>query len=271
MADNNGSNGNPGSTDENGPNVFQKSGDHLRSKTVGGLMELMPLLITIIVVVVLVNYVDGAVIPVLRLIFGDEFTGFPGLGLIVSICFFYVVGLVISTAVGRRALSWLIDLVTHIPVVKGIFNVTKQATTAVTSEFAFARVVFIEWPRDGMLAMGFVTAEVQSADDNAINKTFVLVYIPTIPNPTSGNMALVPQDDILETDLSVDDAMKLVFSGGIVPPDTFALSRFPETLLAMDEYSSSIHNAAFSFQGEYNPTSTAPPEDPQDEGAEDKP
>ena len=247
MADNNGSQVNRSSGDENGKNVFQKTGDHLRDKTVGGLMELMPLLITIIVVVVLVNYVDGAVIPVLQLVTQNpEFSGFPGLGLIVSICFFYVVGLVISTSFGRRALSWLIDLVTHIPVVKGIFNVTKQATTAVTSEFGFSRVVFVEWPRDGMVAMGFVTAEVQAVG-REMNDTFVLVYIPTIPNPTSGNMALVPQDDILETDLTVDDAMKLVFSGGIVPPESFALARLPE-----------MFRETSGFEGAFVTTTLAP-------------
>ena len=228
MADNNRAQVNRPSDQESEPNVFQKTGDHLRGKTVGGLMELLPLLITTIVVVVMVNYVDSAVVPILKLITqNDELPTFPGLGLLVAICVFYIVGLIVSTSAGKKSLEWLIELVTHIPVVKGIFNVTRQATTAVTSEFGFSRVVFIEWPRDGMVAMGFVTAEVQAVG-RELNDTFVLVYIPTIPNPTSGNMALVPQDDILETDLSVDDAMKLVFSGGIVPPDTFALARLPE-------------------------------------------
>ena len=254
MADNNGSQGNPSSNDANGQNVFQKTGDHLREKTVGGLMELMPLLITIIVVVVLVNYVDGAVVPVLKLVTqNDELTVFPGLGLIIAIAFFYLVGLMISTSFGRKALAWLIDLVRHIPVVKGIFNVTKQATTAVTSEFGFTRVVFLEWPRDGMVAMGFVTAEVQ-ATGRAMNDTFALVYIPTIPNPTSGNMALVPQDDLLETDLSVDDAMRLVFSGGIVPPDSFALARLPE-----------MFRESSGFEGAFKNTQHQPAADADEE------
>ena len=112
----------------------------------------------------------------------------------------------------------------RIPVVKTIFGVTQQATTAITSQYNFSRVVFLEWPREGMAAMGFVTGRVHSAD-NA--DSLVLVYIPTVPNPTSGNMALILEDDIIETDLSVEDAMKLVFSGGIVLPDAVSLARVP--------------------------------------------
>ena len=72
--------------------------------------------------------------------------------------------------------------------------------------------------------MGFVTARVQAPGRE---ESLAIVYIPTVPNPTSGNMALVVEDDLLETDLSVEDAMKLIFSGGIVPPDVISLARLP--------------------------------------------
>ena len=72
--------------------------------------------------------------------------------------------------------------------------------------------------------MGFVTGRVISQDKG---HSLVLVYIPTVPNPTSGNMALINEDDVMETDLSVEDAMKLVFSGGIVLPDGISLARVP--------------------------------------------
>jgi uncharacterized membrane protein len=97
-------------------------------------------------------------------------------------------------------------------------------TTVMTSQFNFSRVVFIEWPREGMIALGFVTARVVKPDSE---ESLAIVYIPTVPNPTSGNMALVSEDDLFETDLTVEDAMKLVFSGGIVPPDAISLGRMP--------------------------------------------
>ena len=148
----------------------------------------------------------------------------PGIGLISAIVVSYLVGLIISTGFGRRVMGWKDEVLSHIPVVKGVFGVTQQATTALTSQFNFSRVVFLEWPREGMIAMGFVTARVQAPGRE---EGLVIVYIPTIPNPTSGNMALVAEDDVLETDLSVKDAMKLVFSGGIVPPKALSLARVP--------------------------------------------
>ena len=77
-----------------------------------------------------------------------------------------------------------------------------------------------------MVAMGFVTGQAYSA---RTQDSMAVVYIPTIPNPTSGNMALVMEDDLIETDLAVEEAMKLVFSGGIVVPDDFSLARVPRS------------------------------------------
>ncbi len=95
---------------------------------------------------------------------------------------------------------------------------------------------FLEWPREGMLAMGFVTGRaytnrevVNEATGETATKeqTIALVYIPTVPNPTSGNMALVIEDDLVETNMTVDEAMRLVFSGGIIMPENINLFRIP--------------------------------------------
>ena len=119
---------------------------------------------------------------------------------------------------------WILEMFARIPILSGIFGVTKQVSSMLTSQFNFSRVVFLEWPREGMIAMGFVTARVQA---RGREKSLAIVYIPTIPNPTSGNMAVVVEDDLLETDLSVEDAMKLIFSGGIVPPEKLSMARVP--------------------------------------------
>ena len=112
----------------------------------------------------------------------------------------------------------------HIPFVKSVFGVSRQIMTSVTAQYNFSRVVFIEWPREDMIAMGFVTGRAYS---ERTGESLAVVYVPTVPNPTSGNMALVLEDDIIETDMSVEDAMKLVFSGGISLPENFALARVP--------------------------------------------
>ena len=147
---------------------------------------------------------------------------FPGIGLIVCAALLYFVGLVTSTTAGSALSHWRDRIIGSIPVVKIIFGVTRQVMSTVTSQYSFSRVVFLEWPREGMVAMGFVTGRAYSA---RTKESMAVVYIPTIPNPTSGNMALVMEDDLLETDLGVDEAMKLVFSGGIVLPEALSLAR----------------------------------------------
>ena len=217
-------------TQDQGPNLFQRTGGHFQGKTVSGLLELLPILVPIVVIVYVVNLADSAIIPILNTITQElsggtrDFPTFWGTGLIIAIVIFYLIGLMTSTRAGKVVMGFVTDVMGSIPVVKGILGVTRQATTVMTSQFNFSRVVFLEWPREGMIALGFVTARVHKPDSNL---SLAIVYIPTVPNPTSGNMALVSEDELFETDITVEDAMKLVFSGGIVPPDSISLGRFP--------------------------------------------
>lgn len=201
---------------------------HLQLKTVSGLMELFPLMVTILVVAFIVDYADRFIRPLFAHIpahiplIGDF--DFPGIGVIVVTLLFYLIGLAVSTAAGRRAIDLKATVLKSLPVVGTIYGVTEQAAAVMSSEYRFSRVVFIEWPRTGMIAMGFVTGRALCEDTG---KSIVAVYIPTVPNPTSGNMAFVIEDDVIETDLTVEDAMKMVFSGGIVMPASAAFARVP--------------------------------------------
>ena len=109
-------------------------------------------------------------------------------------------------------------MLSRVPVVKSIYGVAKQAADALSSPLdrQFHRVVFLEWPRPGVRAMGFVTGHWGSPGEDKM----VVVYIPTVPNPTSGMLAILPENDVVETDITVEDAMKMVFSGGIVLPES---------------------------------------------------
>ena len=204
------------------PNVARRIEGHLQSKTLAGLMELVPLLVTVFLIAFIIRHADSIVRP-LPYISGRPWD-FPGIGLIAIIVIFYLVGLLISTAVGRRIMGWKSAVLRHIPVIKTVFGVTEQATTLMASDFNFSRVVFLEWPREGMVAMGFVTGRAYSRSSD---HSLAIVYIPTVPNPTSGNMAFINEDDLLETDITVEDAVKLIFSGGIVLPERMALARLP--------------------------------------------
>ena len=209
-------------TRRKGPNPFQRVMNHIQGRTVAGLFQLLPILVTAFVIYFFIAKADEFIRPMVFV--KDRPWDFQGIGIISTIVVFYLIGLLISTAFGRRLMGWMSEVLRRIPVAKGIYGVTLQATSALTAQYNFSRVVFLEWPREGMIAMGFVTARVQAPGRE---ESLAIVYIPTVPNPTSGNMALVVEDDLLETDLSVEDAMKLIFSGGIVPPDVISLARLP--------------------------------------------
>ena len=203
-----------------GPNPFQRVMNHIQGRTVAGLFELLPMLVTAFIMYFIIAKADEFIRPLMFV--KDRPWDFQGIGIISTIIVFYLVGLLISMEFGRRLMGWMSEVLRRIPVAKGVYGVTLQATSALTAQYNFSRVVFLEWPRDGMIAMGFVTARVQAPGRE---ESLALVYIPTVPNPTSGNMAMVVEDDLFETDLSVEDAMKLIFSGGIVPPDEISLAR----------------------------------------------
>ena len=209
------------------PNLFQRFENHVQGKTMAGLMELVPLIVSALVLAFIVRYIDQFIRP-LPFVAGKPWD-FPGIGLLAAIMVFYLIGLLVSTRVGRLLMEWKNVVLNSIPVVKTIYGVTHQATKSVSSQFGFTRVVFLEWPREGVVAMGFVTGRAfrdsnAPADDDE-PQSIVVVYIPTVPNPTSGNLAFVMEDDLFETDMTVEHAMKLVFSGGIVLPDSVSLAR----------------------------------------------
>ena len=204
------------------PGFTRRVSSHIQGRMLAGLLDLFPVLATIVVLLFLIGHADS-LIRSLPYVSGRPWD-VTGIGVVVFVLLFYLVGLVISNARGRRLMDLLRAIIGCIPVVKTIFGVTQQITTSLTSQYNFSRVVFVEWPREGMVAMGFVTGRVYTQDQTA---SMVVVYIPTVPNPTSGNMAFVLEDDVIETDLTVNAAMKLVFSGGIVLPPAVSLARIP--------------------------------------------
>ena len=196
--------------------------NHFQGKTVDGLVEIAPTLITIIVIIVLIGYADSFIRPLPFV--QDQLWDFPGIGIITLVVISYIIGLLISSRVGATGMRGIDTLMLRVPFVKSVFGVSRQIMTSMTAQYNFSRVVFIEWPRENMIAMGFVTGRAYS---DRTGDALAVVYVPTVPNPTSGNMALVLEDNIIETDMSVEDAMKLVFSGGISLPKDFALARVP--------------------------------------------
>ena len=212
----------PNGSEKDKPNLLKRFEGHIQSKTLAGLLDLVPALVTLLVALFLIDKADSLIRPLPFV--ANQPWDFPGIGLVIGVVAFYLFGLLVSTQLGLRVSGGKDKLIGHIPVVKNIYGVTRQVMSSFTSQYTFSRVVFLEWPREGMIAMGFVTGRAFAAKSK---DSMAIVYIPTIPNPTSGNMALVMEDDLIETDLDVDDAMKLVFSGGIILPEVLSFARVP--------------------------------------------
>ena len=200
----------------------------LQRRLFDGVSVLIPLLVTVLISIFLVEKADS-VIRVLPFIRNQTLLGypldFPGIGVVVFILIFFIVGVIAVSAWGRKLIELNSRLMRNTPVVGSVYSVTEQLTEVLSSKYNFSRVVFLEWPKDGMLALGFVTGRAYNTDTQT---SLAVIYVPTVPNPTSGNMAFVNEDDVYETDISVEVAMRLVFTGGIVMPEYISLARLPK-------------------------------------------
>ena len=218
-----------------GISVARRFERHVQRKTINGLLELFPLLVTILVLGVIIGYADSFVHPMVKYLpWSIPWVGsltFTGVGIVVLALLFYLAGWAASSRLGRCSFDTAGKVLNNTPVVGTIYGLTQTVAGVMSSQTRFSRVVFIEWPREGMLAMGFVTGQAVWKDDNGqpqLDRSMALVYVPTVPNPTSGNMAVVMEDDIIETDLTVEQAMRMVFSGGIVMPSALTFIHLGE-------------------------------------------
>ena len=186
---------------------------HVWRRVVSGFLVVVPLALTFLVFRFVVTYLDD----ILRPRFTNTPLDFPGIGLVVILVALYLIGAIVSARLGRKAFDVQHAVLTKVPVVKSIYGVARQATDALSTpmERQVNRVVFIEWPRPGYRALGFVTGYIPADDEHP---RWVIVYVPTVPNPTSGNLAFVVEEEIIDTNISVEEAMKTVFSGGTIPP-----------------------------------------------------
>jgi uncharacterized membrane protein len=124
----------------------------------------------------------------------------------------YLSGVLATNVMGTRILRWWDDLLSRIPLVKSIYNSSKQLTQVFKEgKTSYRRAVFVEWPRVGVRAVGFITAEVERDGEK-----LVVVYVPTMPNPTSGFALFFPESEVYECGMTVEEAVKFVVSGGAV-------------------------------------------------------
>lgn len=208
---------------------------HVRTHFVRGLLIVLPAIITFWLLRILFSAVSSNVTPwVLRALAAggvpwlDDWHArylVPVIGLVLTLMLIYLIGLLAANLVGQRVLSWFEGGVLKIPFVKSIYGGARQLLDAFGSgtKGTFTRVVLVPYPRAGVFTVGFVTSEVRvelPVGDNLVSA--VMVFLPTTPNPTSGWLAIVPETDLIDFDLSIEEGVKLIVSGGIVTPAAMA-------------------------------------------------
>lgn len=144
----------------------------------------------------------------------------PGLGVILVVLIVFIVGLLTRNIVGRKMVHLGEKIVDRIPLARVLYVGVKQLMEALILQKtkAFQKAALIEYPRRGVYAIAFITGESKGEIQQLTEKKMINIFVPTTPNPTSGFYILIPEDEIIILDMSVEEAFKLIVSGGIVSP-----------------------------------------------------
>ena len=211
----------------------------LRNSFLTGIVVIAPVGLTVWLIWTVIGWVDGFVLPfvpnsyqpenLIKQIFGEESQmNIRGLGVIFFLVFTTFVGWVAKGVIGRFFIRNAETLVHRMPVVRSIYSGVKQIAETVfaQSDRSFEKACLIEYPRKGIWAVGFISTvakgEVQSKA--AKDSQLLSVFVPTTPNPTSGFLLFFPKEDVIQLDMSIEDAAKLVISAGLVYPDSKLVS-----------------------------------------------
>ena len=210
---------------------------HIRSRVGRGLLLVLPLVITVWLLKILFNLINVNVTPMVVAMFNaigspdlnrwQSRVGFPVIGILLTVLLIYLLGLLAGNIIGKRMGAMVEAAILRVPIVKGIYGSARQLLDAFSFSGTqkFSKVILLEYPRRGLWTVGFVTTEQRHEMPAAVgeNGRSVSVFLPTTPNPTSGWLLFVPVQDIKVLDISMEDAVKLVVSGGIVDPFGTAL------------------------------------------------
>ena len=207
----------------------------LRNYLLAGIIVSAPITITLFIVWQVLSYVDQTVTPFIPAAYNPENYlpfGLPGLGLVFILGLLTLIGWLAAGIVGRTIMSTGERLLDRTPIVRGIYSTLKQLFETVLSQTSrtFREVVLIEYPRQGIWSVAFVTGEPPGDIARAHEGDLISVFVPTTPIPAYGFLMFVARDQARRLDMTVEEGMKLVISGGIVmPPDRAARSPAPPT------------------------------------------
>jgi uncharacterized membrane protein len=193
----------------------------MRTAFFRGLVIFIPVAVTVWFVTVLFNMIDGIIAPIQPVLENWIGTRIPGLGVVTFVIVVLVLGFLSRFILGTLLLRAMEKVFTSIPLVRSIYSATKdllQAFSLGKKGKTFRKVLLVEYPRKGIFTIGFMTNEVMMETTGKTPRKMLSIYVPNPPNPTSGVLILVPDSDAKPLDMSVEEGLKMVLSGGIVSP-----------------------------------------------------
>jgi len=194
----------------------------VRKYLITGLLIWIPLVITIWVLKLVVDTLDQSLLLLPPQWRTESFLGFhvPGLGVILTLVIVFVTGLLATNFLGARLVHLWNEILHRIPVVNSIYSSVKQISDTLFSSSgqAFRQALLVQWPREGMWTIAFLTGRPGGDVVRHLQGDYVSVYVPTTPNPTGGYFVMMPRKDVIELDMSVDAALKYIISMGVVSP-----------------------------------------------------
>ena len=194
----------------------------MKKYLITGLLIWIPLVITIWVLKVIFDALDQSLLLLPAELRTESWLGthIPGLGAILTVLVVLLTGVFATNFFGARLVQLWHDVLHRIPVVNSIYSSVKQISDTLFSSSgeAFRKALLVQWPREGMWTIAFMTGTPGGDVVNHVPPDCVAVYVPTTPNPTGGYFVIVQRKDVIELDMTVDQALKYVISMGVVPP-----------------------------------------------------
>ncbi|WP_092757043.1 DUF502 domain-containing protein [Rhodoferax sp. OV413] len=198
----------------------------IRKWLLSGLLVIVPVAITVWVLEWVISTLDQTLLILPSSWHPDKLLGFhlPGFGVLLAFGSLLIVGAVASNFVGRKLVDWWNLLLHRIPIVSSIYSGVKQVSDTLFSENgnAFRKAVLVQWPREGVWTIAFVTGVPGGDTANYLQGEYLTVYVPTTPNPTGGYFVMLRASECVELRMSVDEALKYIVSMGVVVPNGVA-------------------------------------------------
>jgi uncharacterized membrane protein len=197
--------------------VFKVVRDIVRRQFLSGVLIVVPLILTYVVLRFLFESVDGVLSPLAERILGYTI---PGLGIAITILIIILAGFLTRNIIGATLYKHGDKLLARTPIIRVFYLAAKQLVEAVTIPDlkTFKEVVTIEYPRRGLYVIGFATSRIETTDIKEGPQRMVGVFVPSTPTPVSGFVVFVPEKEVIPLNISVEEAVKLLVSGGIVAP-----------------------------------------------------